>query len=45
MYGKAIYGSVWEQIEEQGGGFKGLHLPLAEGGLISSDKSAEMTAT
>ena len=30
MYGKVMYGGVWEQIEEQGGGFKGLRLPPAE---------------
>jgi hypothetical protein len=44
VYGKVVYGSIWEQIEEQGGGgFNGLRLPLAGhvGGLISSDNMTE----
>ena len=38
-----MYGSVWEQREEQGGGFNGLcHPPAGHvGGLISSDNMTE----
>ena len=43
MYRKVVYGGIWEQIEEQGGGFNGLRRPLAGhvGGLISSDNMTE----
>ena len=43
MYGKVVYGSVWEQIEEQGRGFNGLRLLPAGhvGSLISSDNMTE----
>ena len=41
-------GYVWRRMgADRGTGWRvqGLRLPLAEGGLISSDKSAETTAT
>ena len=43
MYGKVVYGGIWEQIEEQGRGFNGLcHPPAGHvGGLISSDNMTE----